>query len=111
MWVTAANFTYFLCFASFFLLPQYLRDLGASKDEIVGPQGDQLKIRITAPPVDGRANAHLIAFLAGVFGVPKTSVRLIRGARGRNKVVEIREPSKVPLVLRDTFQLPSSRSS
>lgn len=34
MWVTAANFTYFLCFASFFLLPQYLRDLGASKDEI-----------------------------------------------------------------------------
>lgn len=34
MWVTAANFTFFLCFASFFLLPQYLRDLGATKDEM-----------------------------------------------------------------------------
>jgi len=74
----------------------------ASADEIVGPcddgQGGQsLKIRITAPPVDGKANAHLIKFLAKSFGVAKSSVGVISGENGRQKRVQVNSPSKLPL--------------
>lgn len=51
----------------------------ASKDEIVGLQGDRLKIRITATPVDGKANQHLIALVSRWFGTPKSAVSLLRG--------------------------------
>ena len=44
----------------------------ASKDEFAGLHGDRLKIRLTAPPVEGKANAHLMAFLAKAFGVPNS---------------------------------------
>ncbi len=44
----------------------------ASRDEFAGLHGDRLKIRLTAPPVDGKANAHLLAFLASVFAVSKS---------------------------------------
>lgn len=44
----------------------------ASRDEFAGLHGDRLKIRLTAPPIEGRANAHLMAFLADAFGVAKT---------------------------------------
>jgi len=68
----------------------------ASKDEIVGPHGDAVKVRITAPPVDGKANAHLIAFLAKTFGVPKQRVSLIGGKTSRRKTFRIRRPKKLP---------------
>lgn len=57
----------------------------AAKDEIVGLHGGALKIRITAPPVDGKANAHLQGFLAEFFGVAKSNVELISGQTGRDK--------------------------
>lgn len=69
---------------------------GASRDEIVGAHGDRLKVRITAPPVDGRANQHLIQWLADVFDVPRARVTLVRGATGRAKTVCIESPARLP---------------
>lgn len=71
----------------------------ASADEFVGAHGDRLKIRITAPPVDGKANAHLIAFLATSFGVAKQAVTIERGDTGRQKTVRIVSPAVLPEVL------------
>lgn len=68
----------------------------ARRDEIVGPHGDRLKIRITAPPVDGKANAHLIRYLADCFGVPAGSVELLAGSSGRDKRLRIHAPSRLP---------------
>ncbi|MHB8644972.1 MAG: DUF167 domain-containing protein [Thermomicrobiales bacterium] len=51
-----------------------------------------LRIRLTAPPVEGAANAALVTFLAMVIGIPKRSITLVRGTRGRDKVVEIAAP-------------------
>jgi len=68
----------------------------ASKDEIVGIQGNHLKIRITAPPVDGRANAYLIQYLAQVFAVPKTRIALLSGESGREKRLLIAAPARLP---------------
>jgi uncharacterized protein (TIGR00251 family) len=74
----------------------------AARDELVGPHGDRLRVRITAPPVDGRANAHLLRFLADCFGVPSGSVRLERGETGRDKQVRIHRPGHIPEGLGET---------
>ena len=68
----------------------------ASKDQISGLLGDRMKIRITAPPVDGQANAHLIRFLAKEFGVPKSQVILLSGDSSRDKRLRIKQPRKLP---------------
>jgi uncharacterized protein (TIGR00251 family) len=68
----------------------------AGKDEVVGLHGDRLKIRIKAPPVDGKANRYLIEFLADVFGVAKKDVVLLAGETGRDKRFEIRAPKLWP---------------
>lgn len=73
----------------------------ASCDEIVGPHGtDSLKIRITAPPVDGKANQHLIKYLAKEFGVAKGQVTLLSGTTGRDKRLAIDSPTKLPVAAR-----------
>jgi uncharacterized protein (TIGR00251 family) len=51
-----------------------------------------LRVRLTAPPVDGAANAALIAFLAELFGLPKRDVAIVRGMQSREKVVAISAP-------------------
>jgi uncharacterized protein (TIGR00251 family) len=61
----------------------------ASRDSIVGVHDGALKIAITAPPVDGEANAAIIAFLAKKLGVAKRAVRVVRGDSSREKVVAI----------------------
>ena len=68
----------------------------AGKDEIAGLHGDRLKIRIKAPPVDGKANRHLIEFLADVFGVAKRDVVLLAGETGRDKRFKISSPKRWP---------------
>ncbi len=68
----------------------------ASRDEIAGLMGERLRIRITAPPVDGRANAHLARYLSDLFGVPKSAVTLLAGQTGRDKRVAIRAPRRIP---------------
>ena len=60
----------------------------SSKNEIVGWQADgRLKIKITAPPVDGKANAALVEFLAKHFRVPKSTIEIIRGTTIPEKTV------------------------
>lgn len=68
----------------------------ASRDEFAGLHGDRLKIRLTAPPVEGKANAHLLAFLAEAFGVAKSQVSLESGELNRQKRVRIRQPRQLP---------------
>jgi uncharacterized protein (TIGR00251 family) len=68
----------------------------ASRDEFAGIHGNALKIRLTAPPVDGKANAALVAFLAEAFGVAKRQVSLVHGETGRAKQLRIREPKRFP---------------
>jgi len=67
----------------------------ASKDAIVGPQEHWLKIRITAPPVDGKANTHLIRFLAAEFKVKQSQITLISGQSSREKRLRIHSPTRL----------------
>jgi hypothetical protein len=69
---------------------------GARRTEIAGVHGDALKIRLAAPPVDGKANAELLRFLALLFGVPRRAVTLVRGDAARNKTVRIAAPRARP---------------
>ena len=69
----------------------------SGQDCFVAPLGDRYKIRITAPPVDGKANAHLLRYLAKAFGVNRGAVSLINGESSRSKGVRIRSPQKLPL--------------
>ena len=63
----------------------------ASKNEITGLQGFSLKVRVTAPPVDGMANQALIDILSETLAVARRDVRIVSGLTSRTKVVEIRE--------------------
>lgn len=62
---------------------------GAKKTELAGLHGEALKIRLAAPPVDGKANAALLAFLAKACGVSKSAVELVSGETSRSKRVRI----------------------
>ena len=62
---------------------------GAKKTEITGIYGDALKIRLPAPPVDGKANAALIEFVADRLGLAKSAVNLKSGQTSRRKVLEV----------------------
>jgi uncharacterized protein len=61
----------------------------ASRDEIVGTLDGALKIRLSAPAVENRANEALVEFFADVLKRPKSAVRILSGEHGRNKRVEI----------------------
>ncbi|MFU8858671.1 MAG: DUF167 domain-containing protein [Deferrisomatales bacterium] len=61
----------------------------ASRDEIAGLQGDAIRVRLTAPPVDGEANEALVRFLARRLGVARRAVTLVRGQSGRRKALRI----------------------
>jgi uncharacterized protein len=63
----------------------------ASKSEIAGVQGVSLKVRVTAPPVDGLANEALIDSLSLALKVPRRNVCIVSGFSSRTKVVEVRE--------------------
>ncbi|OVZ87252.1 DUF167 family protein YggU [Yersinia alsatica] len=68
----------------------------ASRDQIVGLHGDELKVAITAPPVDGQANAHLVKFIAKQFRVAKSQVIIEKGELGRHKQIKIVNPQQIP---------------
>jgi len=57
----------------------------ASRSELVGLHGDRLKLRLAAPPVEGRANEALVAFLAEALGLKRQQLELLRGLQGRDK--------------------------
>ncbi|MGC9198143.1 MAG: DUF167 domain-containing protein [Acidobacteriaceae bacterium] len=78
---------------------------GARRDAVTGIQGGSLKISLTAPPTDGRANARLIAFLADIFDIPRSRIQLLTGAGSRSKTlqVELAEPGRVLAALHATL--------
>lgn len=61
----------------------------APKSEVVGWLGEALKVKVHAPPVEGKANEELCSFLAETLGLPKRAVQLDRGASSRKKIVMI----------------------
>lgn len=69
---------------------------GARRTEAAGVHGNALKIRLTAPAVDGKANAALLRFIADAFAVPLRNVGLIRGETARDKVVRVEAPARLP---------------
>jgi hypothetical protein len=69
---------------------------GAAQDRLDGCHGDRLKIRISAPPADGRANIRLRRFLTTLFSVPRRQVELLSGQGSRLKRVRIQRPVSLP---------------
>lgn len=69
---------------------------GSRRTEVAGPVGEQLKVKVAAPPNDGKANAELIRFVAASFGVPARDVKIRQGLHGRSKVVEIESDVALP---------------
>ncbi len=69
---------------------------GAAHTAVDGEHGDTLKLKLAAAPVEGRANAELVRWLAQAFGVPRRNVLLLRGETARAKVVRIVAPSLRP---------------
>ena len=61
----------------------------ASRNEVCGVHGDALKVRLSAPPVDGAANDALVDLLARSLGVARRAVRIVAGANSRSKVVDV----------------------
>lgn len=62
---------------------------GARRNEIVGLHGDGLKIKLVSPPLEGRANAALLKFVATTFAVPLRNVKLLQGGQSKHKVVSV----------------------
>lgn len=82
----------------------------ARASALIGMQGDDLKIKIAAPPVEGAANQALIKFLAGLLGHPAASISLVAGQRGRRKVVKIDDLQEEELWRRLKPLLPPEKS-
>ena len=61
----------------------------ASRDRIVGPHGEALKVAVSAPPEGGKANDALVRLLAKALGVSRSAVRLVGGRASRDKLIEV----------------------
>jgi uncharacterized protein (TIGR00251 family) len=72
----------------------------ASRSEFAGLHGERLRIRLLAPPVDGKANAALVEFVAAAFGVPRARITLEHGHAGRDKRLRLHDAPPVPMALR-----------
>lgn len=75
---------------------------GAKHSELSGLHGEALKIRLAAPPVEGRANEALLKFIAKLFEVPLRQVELKQGGQSRHKVVSVSNSNIEPESLLDT---------
>jgi hypothetical protein len=62
----------------------------SSRNQIVGVEGEALKIKLTAPPVEGAANAALVEFIAKWLGVRRSAVSIVSRDKGRNKLVRVK---------------------
>lgn len=69
---------------------------GAKRSEVSGLHGDALKIRLAAPPIEGRANEALLRFISELFAVPVRNVELLRGAQSRHKMVKVTGSAVAP---------------
>ncbi len=70
----------------------------ASKDAIGKPKGTQLKVSVTAKPLNGKATDHMLRFLAPLFGVSVTAIEVVFGQENVNKQLRIKAPTKLPPV-------------
>lgn len=77
---------------------------GAKQTAVAGLHGDALKIRLAAPPIEGRANEALLRFIAESFQVPLRNVELKQGGQSRHKRVEVRGSTVLPQSLLPTEQ-------
>lgn len=70
---------------------------GAKRTEFAGLYGEAIKLRLAAPPVDGKANAALITFLASYLEVPKAAVTILAGESSRHKIVWVQAVTEAAL--------------
>jgi uncharacterized protein (TIGR00251 family) len=68
----------------------------SSCDSLDAGAGERIRVRLTAPPVEGKANRRLVRFLARQFGVPQRQVQLLSGENSRDKRVRIISPRRLP---------------
>lgn len=68
----------------------------ASSNKFAGITNQEIKVLLTSPPIDGKANAHLLKFLGKAFGVPKSAVSIVAGELNQHKTIEIYTPKKLP---------------
>jgi len=71
----------------------------AARTEFAGLHGERLRVRLNAPPVDGRANAALVEFIAKAFDVPRARVSIEHGLSSRDKKVRVHGPATLPAAL------------
>jgi uncharacterized protein (TIGR00251 family) len=83
----------------------------AACNELAGLHDERLRIRISAPPVDGAANAELCRFVASLFGVAPARVRLLKGQSGRNKLLVVSGVTVLPEPLARLAGSAASRGS
>jgi hypothetical protein len=79
----------------------------ASKDAIGKPKASQLKVSVTAKPLNGKATDHMVRFLAPLFGVNVAAIEVVFGQENVNKQLRIKAPTKLPAV----FTQPSEQAS
>jgi uncharacterized protein (TIGR00251 family) len=73
---------------------------------VAGLAGDAVRIRLTAPPLENRANVALVRFLAGALGIPRPHVEILSGKRGRRKVVRVAGMSRDDIFRRLKLETP-----
>ncbi|WP_028023019.1 DUF167 family protein YggU [Enterovibrio calviensis] len=81
----------------------------ASRDQWMGIHGEEIKLAITAPPVDGKANAHLTKYLSKQFKVAKGLIAIEKGELGRHKQVRVKSPAVYPDAISDLIPTLSSK--
>ena len=69
---------------------------GAKKTAVAGLHGESLKVRVAAPPVEGKANDALTAFVAKALGLPRRAVSIVKGESSREKVLLVTEATADP---------------
>jgi len=73
----------------------------ASRNEIVGPYRDGIKVKVTAPPVEGKANEELLRFLAKEWRISLSHIEMIRGHHSREKTLRISSDENLDLLRKD----------
>jgi uncharacterized protein (TIGR00251 family) len=79
----------------------------AKKTEVVGVQGDALKLKLQAQPIEGKANEALIKYLAGVLSVPRSAVAITHGHTNKRKLIEVVSATLTPEAVEGLLAPPS----
>ncbi len=98
------------CLPDGLLIRLYIQP-AASRNQIIGLHGQELKITITASAVSGQANAHLIKFIARQFRVAKNHITIEKGQLGRHKQLKILNPREIPSAISALVGYPQHAAS